>query len=198
MLRTARSGDAEPTVGVLVRAFAGDPVLTWLFPEPEQYRTLAPSFFGHVVDRALATGTVTLAGEVGVAVWLKGAPDEGDAGDAEDAGNAEALGVFGEAAPRLLALAALLNERHPDEPHSYLPFLGVAPEARGTGVGSALLEHGLHHSDTEGVGACLEATSWRNRALYERHGFAAQALPIHLPQGPQIYPMWRKHPDEDS
>ncbi|MBB4934913.1 ribosomal protein S18 acetylase RimI-like enzyme [Lipingzhangella halophila] len=187
MLRTAGAADAERAVSVLVRAFSEDPVWSWLFPEAERRAALAPYLFGYYVDQALASGTVTLAGDAGVAVWLTGPPTDGGEGEAE------AFDVFGEAAPRLATLGALLDERHPDGPHRYLPFIGVTSAARGTGVGGALLSHGLRQCDAQGVGAYLEATSDRNRALYQRHGFVEQAPPIRLPDGPQITPMWRQY-----
>jgi hypothetical protein len=49
---------------------------------------------------------------------------------------------------------------------------------------------GLERRDREGAAAYLEATSDRNRALYERHGFRAQGA-IPLPDGPTLWRMWR-------
>lgn len=37
----------------------------------------------------------------------------------------------------------------------------------------------------------LEASTPRNRALYERHGFRDHGEPIPLPDGPRLQPMWR-------
>lgn len=194
MLRTAGSEDAKHVIDVLVEAFAQDRLWSWVFPERGQRSTLGPYIFGHYVDQALDSGTVTLAGDVGAAVWLAGNPTGGDT-DGTD--RSEALAVFGEAMSRLDMLTARMEERHPDHPHWYLPFIGVLPAGRGTGVGNALLRHGLQRCDSQGVGAYLEATSERSRALYERHEFVAQAHPIRLPDGPKIYPMWREHHDED-
>jgi ribosomal protein S18 acetylase RimI-like enzyme len=70
-----------------------------------------------------------------------------------------------------MALGKKLAEFHPTRPHAHLVFLGVAPEAQGRGVGSAILKHTLAPLDRDGVLAYLEATTERNIALYERHGF---------------------------
>ena len=70
-------------------------------------------------------------------------------------------------------------------------FLGVVPGARGRGLGGALLRDRLVRADAEGMPAYLEASSPRSRALYERHGFRATGDPIHLPDGPPLWPMWR-------
>ncbi len=61
------------------------------------------------------------------------------------------------------------------EPHHYLPYIGVAPEAQGRGLGSALMRPILDRCDEERLPAYLEATSERNAALYERLGFELRA-----------------------
>ena len=50
-------------------------------------------------------------------------------------------------------------------------FLGVATNAQGRGVGSALLKHTLAPLDASGTVAYLECSTERNVALYQRHGF---------------------------
>ena len=70
------------------------------------------------------------------------------------------------------ALGRKLAELHPKVAHAHLVFLGVSPSAQGRGVGSAILKHTLAPLDAAGIPAYLEATSERNIALYERHGFA--------------------------
>jgi len=80
---------------------------------------------------------------------------------------------------------------HPEEAHWYLPLIGVDPARQGHGYGSALLRHALARSDRDGVPAYLEATSPRNRALYERHGFAALGA-IRVAGWPPVWPMLRR------
>ena len=72
---------------------------------------------------------------------------------------------------RGLQLGERLNALHPHEPHAHLVFLGVAPRAQGLGIGSAILKATLAGLDLGAVPALLEATSERNVALYQRHGF---------------------------
>jgi GNAT superfamily N-acetyltransferase len=64
-----------------------------------------------------------------------------------------------------------MDDLHPTDDHWYLPLTGVDPVAQGRGLGSALLAHALKTCDSDGLPAYLEATSPRNRSLYERHGF---------------------------
>jgi GNAT superfamily N-acetyltransferase len=68
--------------------------------------------------------------------------------------------------------------------------LGVTPERQGRGVGSALLRAVLDRADREGSPAYLEATSRRNRALYERHGFVTIGE-LTVADRPPLYAMWR-------
>ena len=80
---------------------------------------------------------------------------------------------------------------HPHEPHHYLGILGVSPELQGRGIGSALMQPVLERCDRDGMPAYLEATTPRNRALYERHGFRV-VLQVRWPDGgPPLWPMWR-------
>jgi ribosomal protein S18 acetylase RimI-like enzyme len=101
--------------------------------------------------------------------------------------------------PRTLELFELLDVHHPQDPHYYLQFIGVRPERRGTGIGSALLRAMLDRCDLEGAAAYLEADEW-SKLLYEKHGFEATAE-IRLPKGPSFFPMWRaprRVPDHDE
>ena len=80
---------------------------------------------------------------------------------------------------------------HPREAHWHLPLIGVDPAHQGRGIGSALLSHVLNVCDGQKMSAYLEATSYRNVALYERHGFEAVGC-IQAGDSPHIIPMLRK------
>ena len=90
---------------------------------------------------------------------------------------------------RGLALGEKLDALHPHEPHAHLVFLGVAPHAQGRGVGSAILKETLTPLDASGTPALLEATTERNVALYQRHGFEVVEN-LHLPDL-HVRIMWR-------
>jgi GNAT superfamily N-acetyltransferase len=73
----------------------------------------------------------------------------------------------------------------PDEPAWYLMYLGVHPDAQGTGAGSALLRGAL---DTilrrETAPVYLETGTERNVRFYERFGFRVREANIALVPGP--------------
>ncbi len=94
--------------------------------------------------------------------------------------------------PRRVTLVHTLERNHPaSPPHYYLPFVGVAPDRRGMGIGTALLRATLSRLDREGLGAYLENSNPRNAGLYERLGFATLRT-LRMPDdGPSIWCMWR-------
>jgi ribosomal protein S18 acetylase RimI-like enzyme len=99
--------------------------------------------------------------------------------------------VSKERRPHIDSIVEQMAGFHPDEPHWYLPLMGVDPRHQRNGLGSALLRHTLERCDREGRLAYLEASNQDNRRLYERHGFEAIGT-IHAGDSPTIFPMLRK------
>jgi GNAT superfamily N-acetyltransferase len=194
-VRKAVAADRDAVVSALAAAFQDDPVFAWIFPDPARRAVLTMSFFELAVD-ALAPhddAWTTGAGVTGAALWVPyGRPAMSEEDGERFAGTLAELA--GPDAGRMLETVALLDEHHPHEPHEYLWFLGVVPQAQGAGIGSALMAPVLERADRAGVPAYLEATSARSRALYERHGFVATA-PIAVAGGPPLWPMWRRPAD---
>jgi GNAT superfamily N-acetyltransferase len=110
--------------------------------------------------------------------------------DAEELGR-QITELAGSDATRFLGVNKLFDDHHPPGSYWYLQFMGVSPAWQGRGIGSALMAPVLARCDREGVRAYLDATSQRNKRLYERHGF--QAEEAFAPSGgPPIWPMWRQ------
>jgi ribosomal protein S18 acetylase RimI-like enzyme len=91
----------------------------------------------------------------------------------------------------VLDVLGQMGEAHPQEPHWYLPLIGTDPAQQGRGHGSALLRHALAIFDADQVPAYLEATSPRDVALYQRHGFEITGT-IQAGDSPTITPMVRR------
>ena len=66
------------------------------------------------------------------------------------------------------------------EEHGYLTSFYVRAEARGTGVGTALLDAALGWCAERGVHAVMLWPTQRSRPLYERYGFAPPAALMEL------------------
>ncbi|MDF1561537.1 MAG: GNAT family N-acetyltransferase [Deltaproteobacteria bacterium] len=94
--------------------------------------------------------------------------------------------------PYLTAVQLRLERHHPREPHYYLYVLGVAPEAQGQGLGSAMLEHMHARIDAEGMPAYLETSTPRNLPLYERHGYRVREEVVLGRGAPPTWLMWRE------
>lgn len=179
--------DARDAVeATLLTAFATDPVSRWVMPAAAQYLRLFPLVLRHMGGAALALGTAVAAdGARAVALWLP----PGEEPDMAALGTAfEAAGVIPPAdAP---AFFAAMAEAHPQEPHWYLPFIGVDPVAQGRGLGSVLMEAALARVDRDRMPAYLENSNPKNRPFYERFGFQV-VRDIHFGASPLMQPMWR-------
>ncbi|MFI7403169.1 GNAT family N-acetyltransferase [Streptomyces sp. NPDC049541] len=194
-IRAADEGDRELVVRLLDEAFQDDPVSGWVFPGDEYRRTthhrLMAAFTGIVLDEGRID--VTEDGSA-CALWLSVPAGEHEA--AEAAVDDEAARLRAAVDPgneRIELIARLTAEIHPaGRAHEYLWMIGVTPEHQGEGIGSALVQHVLDRCDREGLPAYLEASSARSRVLYERLGFELTGRPLDLPNGPQMWPMWRE------
>ena len=71
-----------------------------------------------------------------------------------------------------------------------LPWFAPFVYAGAVWIGSALLHEVLDRADREHLPAYLEATSPRNRALYERHGFEVTGE-LRCADCPPLWAMWR-------
>jgi ribosomal protein S18 acetylase RimI-like enzyme len=193
-IRTARAADLDDVARVLAEAFAEDPVLAGFVPAgPRKLARLALLFAALLRSGPLPDGTVDVAidergGILGAAVWEApgGIPAHRTLRQAPTF--LRALGIVGSlrAAVRLRTL----DRARPGLPHWRLAEIGVGAAARGLGVGSSLLAHGLARVDAAGSAAYLESSTTRNRALYLRNGFAELGELTGL-AGSRPVAMWR-------
>lgn len=193
-VRTATAADLPVLARSLASAFYDDPVLgEWCCADAERRaRRLERGFL--LFLRAVympKRECYTTPAAVGGALWMP--PGEWRQSAMSQLrlvpGLVRALGL---ALPRLLRLMGLTAARHPPQPHYYLAIIGVDPSAQSQGVGTALMTPVLDRCDRERLPAYLEATSPRNRSLYERRGFVVRDE-LRLPgRGPTLWLMWRE------
>ncbi|MGW6571186.1 GNAT family N-acetyltransferase [Streptomyces sp. NPDC054945] len=193
-IRQADRSDRDAVARLLDEAFRTDPVSSWVFPDPEHRAAVHGKFLGVFVDVALEEGRIDYAVDgSAAALWLR-----------IPAGDPEGEAVEDDVPARMRAVADLDNERcelvgrltgavHPTaEEHEYLLMIAVAPGRQGQGLGGELIAPVLERCDREGVPAYLEASSERSKGLYERLGWELTGDPVRLPDGPLMWPMWRK------
>jgi GNAT superfamily N-acetyltransferase len=191
-VRKAASGEAADLSRALARAFHDDPVFGWLIPDDARRRSILEPGFRLLLRRTWLRHeeTYTEGDVVGACVWNP--PGTWKLGAREQLRLLPALGrIWGRHSPRALRALAALERGHPAEEHYYLVFMGVDPASQGRGIGSAMMFPVLSRCDAEGVPAYLEASSPRNRALYERHGFEVSEE-LQIGRGaPPLWRMWR-------
>lgn len=183
----ATEANADRVVATLTQAFRTDPLVRWVYPDPQQYWTYWPELLRLYAASALPQGTIYVTdGCAGVALWLP--PGVGP--DDEPLGELVQRSVLEHDLADVVHVLEAMAIAHPSAPHWYLPFVGVAPLHQGKGAGSALLRHALERCDDEGRPAYLEATTLGSLRLYERHGFEVTAT-IQAGSSPPVWPMLR-------
>jgi ribosomal protein S18 acetylase RimI-like enzyme len=188
LIRTASQADAERCLEVLTRAFALDLPCRWVWPDRRQYLQAFPRFAQAFGGAAIELGTAHYHDSFsGVALWLP----PGAAPDEESLMRVIRETVSDDRVEAVFSMFEQMGAYHPSEAHWHLPLIGVDPAHQSRGIGSALLRYALEQCDRQPLPAYLEATSPRNVALYERHGFAALGR-IRVGDSPQIVPMLRR------
>ena len=191
-VRRAEPGDHPRIAEVLAAAFADDPAWSWLMPfadRQQRQRLFFETELRHLVPDRREVWTT----EDGSAAALWAPPGRWSVPIGTVLREAPPmLRVFGRRLPLALRYLLRVERLHPTKPpHWYLEIIGTEPAQQGRGMGSALLRPVLALCDRDGHGAYLEASSERNRALYERHGFRVVGRFDMPGGGPEIRRMWR-------
>ena len=167
---------------VLSRAFLGDPLYRYIFPDNDERSLVLSRLFGAVVGYSLKFGLVHSTASVeGVACWLSPGNTKVTFWRMFRTGMAfqRAVGrIQADARGQLLDALAYTDGIHKRllagnymDSHWYLWALGVDPEYQGRGIGGKLIQPVLILSDRSGNPCYLETFNERNVAFYERWGF---------------------------
>jgi ribosomal protein S18 acetylase RimI-like enzyme len=187
-IKSAMIGDEAAVIAVLTLAFSTDPVVRWMYPTAHQYLSHFPSFVRAFGGSAFARGSAYYSDDcAGAALWL---PSDTPF-DKEALRSLLYHSVSEPERSDLFAVFAQMMSHHPNEPHWYLPFIGVDPIHQEQGHGAGLIEHALAPCDRDRRLAYLESTNPRNISLYQRHGFEILAT-IQVGTSPPFFPMLRK------
>src|SRR6187455_1225992 len=176
--------DESEAIATLTLAFSSDPVVRWMYPEADCYLANFPAFTRAFAGLSFAHGTAhALPSANAAALWLPPgvAPEE----DTIAAILQKTVREGRQA--ELFAMFEQMGKAHPEEPHWYLPLMGVDPARQRRGCGSAMLQSALERCDLERRPAYLEATSLENIALYRRHGFEVTGI-IQAGNSPALFP----------
>ncbi|WP_422000106.1 GNAT family N-acetyltransferase [Reyranella sp.] len=185
-VHVAAADEESAVLSILTLAFSTDPASRWTWPEPASFLDAFPRFARAFGGAAFAAGSAHRIGTAAAALWLPPGVGSDDAAimalmmSTADVATAED-------GPQVMKQMAA---HHPEEPHWYLPMLGVDPAHQNRGLGSRLLKHATDLFDREGAVAYLESSNPRNVALYERHGFQVTGR-IQVGNSPLFTPMVR-------
>lgn len=173
-----------PSLDVMARAFADDPVLRWVQPRRFGDRI---TFAGMYLSSHGAPGSGDVLYDdgvmVGAAYWD---PPGYEPSTVRQIASLPVLAAGVTTGLRRGGrLVSAILERRPKEPHWYLSSLGAVTPGRG--IGSALLGRGIARVTGP---AYLESSNPRNVPLYQRFGFEP-LQPIRIPGAPELIPMYR-------
>ena len=178
----------DQVLSTTLLAFCADPFVRWAINDSYQYLTRYSELFKASIKTAISNQTAYAAtGFSGVAVWFSPgiyAEDQDIVKAIQNLGPCPLKDLMEESFEKFLSY-------HPQEDHWYMPFMGVEPSFQGQGIGSALLKHSLKECDRTQHLAYLEASSERNVAFYERHGFRVIGK-FQVGNSPQLFPMIRE------
>jgi len=187
-VKTAIESDEAGVIDALKLAFVADPATRWVWPDPQKYLSHFPSFVRAFGGKAFAHKSAHYVGNYyGAALWLP--PNVHPDSDVlitllQDTASEEAQKDGPEVFEKMSSF-------HPNEPHWYLPLLGVDPFHHDKGVGSKLMVHALTVIDKDNTSAYLESSNPTNIPFYKRHGFELLGT-IQVNTFPPIFPMLRK------
>jgi GNAT superfamily N-acetyltransferase len=187
VIRTATEDERERVLSTVTAAFLTDPMMRFVLPEPAVYLRYAPVIAVGMAGPAFAEGTAFVSEDFrGAALWLP----PGVHADPGEMNELLPAVVPPDHVADIVATTEDMAAAHPDEPHWYLPLVGVEPLAQGRGLGAALMKATLQRVDAAGGVAYLESSNPRNISLYERFGFQIIGR-IQHGKGPLMTPMVR-------
>ncbi|WP_280394360.1 GNAT family N-acetyltransferase [Nocardia brasiliensis] len=173
--RTAAPVDIGACVRVLAEAFADDPVMSAIWPDPRKRHRALPRYFAASLRHFhIPGGAVQVAADPeghlgGVAVW--------DPPGQWDQPLTRTLRAVPELLPALglrtraaIAVRGTLDTHHPATPlHWYLANIGTPEAHRGQGYAARLISDRLTNSPS--TAAYLVCTREKNIGFYEQFGF---------------------------
>lgn len=159
----------------LAEAFANDPLLQVLAPDPARRVRLGPPMMSVLLAYGMRYGRVWSNDDASaVAIWLN--PESGPMGMARmlRAGMWRAPFMLGLAGMGRMSKAMSATEafhKQVEGPHWYLMTVGTRTARQGQGLGSQLVEMGTSRADAVRVPCYLETGTDSNIAFYQKRGF---------------------------
>ncbi len=188
IVKIAKEADETTIIDALKLAFVADPATRWVWPDTRKYLSNFSIFAKAFGGKAFSYQSAYYVGNYsGVALWLP--PNVHP--DVDQLIALLQISGSDEAKNDAPEVFEKMSSYHPNEPHWYLPLLGVDPFYHGKGLGSALMQYAIVICDQDNKPAYLESSNPKNIPFYERHGFELLGK-IQINTSPPIFPMLRK------
>lgn len=160
-------------VATLAAAFADDPAVCWIIPDPAQRARRLPRMFDWLYSDHLTHGLILGTPDcAAVTCWrVPGKVHHHD--PLHPPLLLRLLVVFGANVLRAARVGDAIGAHVPrGEAYLYLRYAGVRPECQGKGLGGLAIRAGLAEAARLEVLATLETATPANVGLYQRLGFA--------------------------
>jgi ribosomal protein S18 acetylase RimI-like enzyme len=190
--RAASWADADPLAATMARAFHDDPLICFILKDEATRAEKMPRLFKLLFKLGLPHGACDVTeGYEAAALWRP--PNEWEIPWWQYITNGvEFLGIFGLGGARdVTSVMDVIEKHHPHDPHWYLQAIGTDTAKQGKGFGGVVIRRGLAKADAAGAPAYLESSKETNIPIYQSFGFVVTGE-IKLPNGPTLWPMWRK------
>lgn len=178
-------------IASLARAFADDPAMVWIMPDPADRRARLPRLFAALVEEEFKAGWALSSpkGEA-VTLWRSNNAVHGSLWQQVQS-LPRYLGALGGNLLRGLAVSEVIAKHHPQEQvYDYLHYAGVDPAFQGRGWGGAVVRAGQARAAARGRPIYLETATPENVGLYQRLGFNVRAEWDVPRGGPHFWSMW--------
>lgn len=160
-------------VATLSAAFAQDPALCWIIPDPAARARRLPLMFDWLFDDHLERGLMLGTPDCGAVTFWRPPGQVHYRTPLYPRHLLHMVQVFGANLLRGAKVGDTIDAHVPrGEAALYLRYAGVRPDLQGKGLGGQTIRAGLAEAARLGVPACLETATQSNVGLYQRLGFA--------------------------
>jgi ribosomal protein S18 acetylase RimI-like enzyme len=173
---------------MLARAFADDPAVVWLRPDPVERLERSVASFAVVFDQDADGLRLVTSGYESASLWRRSSLSEPTIASRKNA-PATPRSASSANADRARVLEEAMKAHRPPGDLWHLHVVGCEPSCRGRGLGAQMVRSGLERAN--GLAVYLETANERNVGFYRSFGFSV-AEEWRLPEGgPQFWSMVR-------